>query len=106
MFYESIFPYASTSSPSTSYLTNFVFPHVTSDSSCTSDCFSSTAPSHSIPDSLASPDLVVSQSDPVTLEPTTHTSLLDSISLDPIAHASIPNPIYASNPDLAVIPTT
>ena len=111
VFYESIFPYASTSSPSTSYLTDFVFPHVTYDSSCTSDCFSSTTLAHSIldstpiPDSLASLDSVVSQSDLVTLEPTIHTSLPDSISLEPTAYASIPDPIHASNLDLAITPT-
>ena len=107
VFYESVFPYASTSSPSTSYLTDFIFPHVTYDSSCTSNCFSFTTPAHSILDSTLIPDsdLVVSHSDPVTLEPTTHTSLPDSNSLEPTAHASIPDPIHATNPDLAITPT-
>lgn len=90
------FPYASNSSLSTSYLTDFVFPHVTSDPYCTSDFKSSSAPAPSIPidtsipDSLASPILVVSTPDPIPLEPNPHTSL--------------PDPI--SDSDSAVIPTT
>ena len=95
VFYESIFPYASDSFSSTSYLTDFVFPHVTSDPSCTSDFISSNAPAPSIPidtsisDSLDTPNLVVSTPNPIPLEPNTHTS--------------IPNPI--SNSDSVVIPT-
>ena len=77
------FPYASTSSPSTSYLTDFVFPHVNSSSSCTSDCPFFTPPAHSFLDSTPIPysDLVVSHSDSIALEPnlhTSHTSLPDS----------------------------
>ena len=60
VFYESNFPYASTSSPSNSYLIDFVFPHVNSSSS-------STTPAHSFPDSIPilDFDLVLSHSDPV-----------------------------------------
>ena len=77
------FPYASTSSPSTSYLTDFVFPHVNSSFSCTSDCPFFTPPAHSFLDSTPIPysDLVVSHSDSIALEPnlhTSHTSLPDS----------------------------
>lgn len=85
VFYESIFPYASDSCPSTSYLTNFVFPHVTSDPSCTSDFHSSTTPAPSIPidpsilDPLATPNSVVSTPDPIPLESTTHTSIPNPI---------------------------
>ena len=78
VFYESNFPYASTSSPSNSYLTDFVFPHVNSSSSCTSDCLSSTTPTHSFPDSIpiSDSDLVISHSESVASEPTPHTSLV------------------------------
>ena len=111
VFYESIFPYASTSSPSTSYLTNFVFPHVNSNSSCTSDCPSFTTPTHSFLDSTPIPnsDLVVSHSDFVALEPTphtSHTSLPDSNSLEPTTHASIPDLVHVPNLDLDITPIT
>ena len=99
MFYESNFPYASTSSPSNSYLTDFVFPHVNSSSS-------STTPAHSFPDSIPilDFDLVLSHSDPVASEPTPHTSLPNSNSLEPITHASVPNPNHDPTLDLEITP--
>ena len=97
VFYESIFPYASADSyPSTSYLTDFVFPHVTSDPSCTSDFHSSNtlAPSipidTSIPGPFATPNSVVSTLDPIPLKSTTHTSIPDPISDYDSVLAAIP----------------
>ena len=108
VLYESIFPYASNSSPSTSYLTDFVFPHVNSSFSYTSNCPSFTTPTHSFPDStpILDSDLVISHSDYVATEPTPHTSLPDSNSLEPITHASIPNPVHDTNLDLDITPIT
>ena len=99
VFYESNFPYASTSSPSNSYLIDFVFPHVNSSSS-------STTPAHSFPDSIPilDSDLVLSHSDPVASEPTPHTSLPDSNSLEPTTHASVPNSTHAPTLDLDITP--
>ena len=37
IFYETIFPYAECSQPSTSYLDDFVFPHATSNVPCSTD---------------------------------------------------------------------
>ena len=108
VFYESNFPYASTSSPSNSYLTDFVFPHVNSSSSCTSDCLSSTTPAHSFPDSIpiSDSDLVISHFDSVASEPTPHTSLPNSNSLEPTTHASIPIPDHDTTLDLDITPIT
>ena len=99
VFYEAIFPYASASHPSTSYLDDFVFLHATSDVPCTtgfgSPLFSSTSHDHSnsndtsIPVSLDAYNSAVSILDPTPLD-------------DPNANTSIPNPI--SNYDSAIIP--
>ena len=100
VFYEAIFPYASTSHPSISYLDDFVFPHATSDVPCTtnfgSPLLSSTTHDHSnsndtsIRISLDAPNYAVSIPAPTPLD-------------DPNANTSIPNPILDS--DSAIIPT-
>nr|XP_023881929.1 uncharacterized protein LOC111994295 [Quercus suber] len=75
VFYESIFPYAYASHPSTSYLDDFVFPHVTfDDAPCTTDFVSSTTPVHSnstntsLPISLDAPNSAISIPDPTPLD--------------------------------------
>ena len=100
VFYEAIFPYASASHPSTSYLDDFVFPYATSDVPYTTDfgspSLSSTTHDHSnsndtsIPLSLDAPNSAVSIPAPTPLD-------------DPNANTSIPDPI--SNFDSAIIPT-
>lgn len=100
VFYESNFPCASNSHPSTSYLNDFVFPHATSNVPCTTDfgspLLSSITHDHSnsndtsIPISLDAPNSAISIPDPTPLN-------------DPNANTSIPNPI--SDYDSAIIPT-
>ena len=99
VFYESIFPYASASHPSTTYLDDFVFPHATLGVPCTtnfgSPLLSSFTHKHynsidtSIPVSLDAPNSTVSIPHPNPLD-------------DPNANTSIPDPI--SDSDSSIIP--
>ena len=93
VFYETIFLYAFDSSPSTSYLNDFVFPYVSSDLPYSFDLVTSTAHVHSLDTSIL-----------VSLNPSNYVEpIANPISLE-VPNPSISEPI--SDYESATLPTT